>query len=106
MAGNRGYQDNWQGVSAPLSGLAPDSEFSFEARLGISGSQTLQIVASGRETRTRLVGDWAHPGFAGSYLPDDRTIGDEGFEAEWRVPYGGDPAFRLYAVPSIRTSNH
>ncbi|MGX6649108.1 cell envelope integrity protein CreD [Maricaulaceae bacterium MS644] len=77
----------WRGVSAPLNGLEPGAAFTMQAAFTLSGAQSLGLVASGRETRATLAGDWPHPGFDGAYLPAERTIAETGFEAEWRVPY-------------------
>jgi inner membrane protein len=76
----------WAGVTAPIV-LTPGRAVNFQAEFALSGAQSLTLIASGRETTARVTGDWAHPGFAGAYLPDTREIGDEGFSAVWRVPY-------------------
>jgi len=83
-----GYSEQeWRGMSAPLRDLEPGSAFDFDGELHVLGASRLGIVAAGRETSARITSDWQHPGFQGAYLPDTRDITDDGFAAEWRIPY-------------------
>lgn len=78
----------------------------FNLALQIKGSQALSFTPSGKTTSVQLTSPWRHPSFIGTYLPDQRTIGDDGFEASWKVSYLGrnfpqswtsqDPAFSSY----------
>jgi hypothetical protein len=36
-----------------------------------------------------LKANWPDPGFRGAFLPADRTVRDDGFEATWKVSYYG-----------------
>lgn len=83
----RGTEESWRGVSARLPDLTEGSSFDFHAQLTLSGAQRLSLTPSGRQTRAAIRGDWPHPGFDGAYLPQDRTITDQDFEASWSVPY-------------------
>ncbi|MCC5995286.1 MAG: cell envelope integrity protein CreD [Oceanicaulis sp.] len=74
-------------VSAPLPGLSEGARLQLEGRLTLTGAQAFAMQPSGRETRARVTGDWPHPGFAGAYLPAERTVSEAGFEAAWLVPY-------------------
>ena len=39
-------------------------------------------------TMLAINGDWASPGFTGySYLPDERTLSENGFSAVWNIPF-------------------
>jgi len=79
--------DRAPGVSAPLP-LAPgETAFEFELILPLSGGGGLFFTPAGENTTVRTTADWPDPGFQGAYLPDDHTIGKDGFEAEWRIPY-------------------
>ena len=68
------------GPQAPPSGRYP---FSFD--LNLNGSRSLQFVPLGKETTVHLASAWATPSFNGAFLPDDRTVADDGFTAAWRV---------------------
>lgn len=56
-------------------------QFAYDLR----GSQSLALVPRGGDTRWRLVSSWPSPGFAGAFLPIDRTIDAHGFAATWRI---------------------
>ncbi len=73
-------------VGVPV-GPDADSEFAFDLRL--HGSAGLYFTPFGRETTVELASDWPHPSFQGQWLPSERSIGAEGFEAVWHVPYLG-----------------
>jgi inner membrane protein len=57
--------------------------FSFSIQL--RGSETLQFVPVGADTRVKMTSNWQHPSFIGQFLPVSRTVADSGFKAEWRV---------------------
>ena len=76
----------WLGVSAPVA-LEPGQTFDFDAELAFAGAERLSLIPSGRDTTVRVTGDWPHPGFAGSYLPQTREVGETGFSANWQIPY-------------------
>lgn len=62
----------------------PDSvNFSFNMQL--QGSQHLGFVPLGKITDVKLLSDWQDPSFSGSFLPDERTVNDEGFSAEYKI---------------------
>ncbi len=65
---------------------APDSDsLSFSFDLSLQGSQTLEFIPLGKETNAHLSSNWADPSFSGSFLPDTRTVSEEGFEASYKV---------------------
>jgi inner membrane protein len=51
----------------------------------LKGSGNLSFVPTGKETRVEASSPWPDPSFTGGYLPDLRTIKDNGFVADWRV---------------------
>ena len=57
--------------------------FSFE--LHLQGGRSLGFVPLGGETRVRLASSWPSPSFGGAFLPGERTVGQEGFSAQWTV---------------------
>ncbi len=74
------------GVHAALGGhLAPGThEFSFS--LSLNGSVGVFFAPLGEQTVVVLRGDWSEPGFKGTWLPVERSVGQDGFEATWSVP--------------------
>ncbi|MEO0829921.1 MAG: cell envelope integrity protein CreD, partial [Pseudomonadota bacterium] len=64
----------------------PRGKAGFSLRFGFNGAQSLNMSPVGRETQVSLSSDWPHPSFAGTFLPDNSTINDEGFSASWTIP--------------------
>jgi inner membrane protein len=58
-------------------------DFSFD--LDLNGSQSLNFIPLGKETNVTLTSTWNSPSFCGAFLPDDRKISNEGFQALWNV---------------------
>jgi len=56
-------------------------EFAFDFR----GNRSLALAPQAGETRWRLRSPWPHPSFQGGFLPAERRVGGEGFEASYRL---------------------
>lgn len=65
----------------------PGAKFETTATLRFSGAKRLAILANGKTTTVSIKGDWPHPSFDGGFLPMKRTVSDQGFEANWSVPF-------------------
>jgi inner membrane protein len=52
---------------------------------GLRGSYGIALVPRGGETRWEVTSPWPHPSFGGSFLPDQREVGGEGFSATYGV---------------------
>jgi inner membrane protein len=72
------------GVHATLS-FNPEIDHSFEYSMDVNGSGLFSLLPLGKVTKVKLVSDWPHPMFDGSYLPKNREVSDSGFVAEWSV---------------------
>jgi inner membrane protein len=76
-----------RGVSAKIN-LQSDSalsDLSFHLNLKLNGSSRLAFVPVGETTEIKLKSSWPHPKFDGSFIPDERNISEEGFDAYWKV---------------------
>ena len=58
---------------------------SFSFDLHLQGGRSLSFVPLGEETRVQLASSWTGPSFNGAFLPTERSLGEEGFEADWYV---------------------
>jgi inner membrane protein len=67
--------------SAP--GMDVVNRFTFDLKL--QGSTYLRFIPLGKETNIQLVSDWRDPSFSGSFLPDTRSVDENGFKAEWKI---------------------
>lgn len=79
-----------QGIHAPLSGealrtLASGQAMDFRLALKLVGQEQLSIVPAAEDTEAHLQSPWPHPSFGGRFLASERTVGDAGFDARWRV---------------------
>jgi inner membrane protein len=65
----------------------PNAQFNVTSTLRFSGAQRIAVLAYGKTTHLVVQGDWPSPGFDGGFLPVNRTISANGFNAEWSVPF-------------------
>lgn len=75
------------GISAPVAFDPAAAETPFRLALSLRGSGELSFAPAGETTEVTLRSPWAHPSFAGAFLPEERSVGAEGFAATWRVPF-------------------
>jgi inner membrane protein len=73
------------GASVPIQLKPRADRLDFDFDLRLNGSSALSFLPFGKETRVSLTSPWTHPSFEGAFLPDDRTVGDQGFTASWKV---------------------
>lgn len=67
--------------------IKPDAQFSVSSALRFSGAQRIAVLAYGKTTQVNVQGDWPSPGFDGGFLPVKRSVSNNGFTAEWSVPF-------------------
>jgi len=60
-------------------------DLSFDFEVELAGSESLRFLPMARETTVELAAPWSNPSFEGAFLPEDRTLNADGFEATWRV---------------------
>lgn len=63
----------------------------FELTISLAGSGTLGVAPAAKTNRFKIRSSWPHPGFSGLHLPNNRKVGNEGFEAEYRISYLSRP---------------
>ena len=57
----------------------------FEFAVNLNGSSDLAFAPVGRHTEVDLHSSWPSPSFNGVFLPDQRSIGPDGFSAKWTI---------------------
>lgn len=57
----------------------------FNLSLKLQGSQQMTFVPLGSTTNVKITSPWNSPSFTGNFLPDDRSVSEEGFTANWQV---------------------
>jgi inner membrane protein len=57
----------------------------FGFSLYLAGTERQSFVPVGSNNLVTMESNWAHPQFGGDFLPEARTITDNGFRASWRI---------------------
>lgn len=73
------------GISIKPAFSAGKKLYEFETRINLNGSGELMFVPVGKETNVTVSSPWKSPSFIGRFLPDERTVGADGFSAKWNV---------------------
>ncbi len=81
------YLNTIQSVVIPGFEIMAKKEMPFSFNAKINGSERLQFIPIGKETKVAMSSNWHSPGFNGNYSPMDegRSITDTGFTAQWEV---------------------
>jgi inner membrane protein len=78
------------GVTAPLANDQAIAEpMTFAIALDLNGSSGIFFAPFGVQNVMTLKANWPDPGFRGAFLPADRNVRPDGFDASWRVSYYG-----------------
>ncbi len=103
------------GATASLGADKPiDNEVEFSIALDFNGSDGIFFVPFGVQNEATLKSNWPDPAFRGAFLPADRSVRPDGFNANWKVSYygrdypqqwtsrGGNERFNLQVVTNSR----
>ena len=78
------------GATASLGSDQPiASEITFSIPLDFNGSDGVFFAPFGVQNEATLKSNWPDPAFRGSFLPAERSVRPDGFNATWRVSYYG-----------------
>ena len=72
------------GSDKPIAG-----EIEFSIPLDFNGSDGVFFAPFGVENVATLKSNWPDPGFRGAFLPADRSVRPDGFDAKWKISYYG-----------------
>jgi inner membrane protein len=73
------------GFHVNLANAAQTQGLHAQIVLHLAGTQRLTWVPVAEETRVHMTSDWPHPSFGGRFLPVERRVTPQGFEAQWQV---------------------
>lgn len=65
--------------------LQAGDNLDFHIDLEVTGTESIDFIASANHTTLKMESTYPHPSFNGDFLPTKRTITDKGFTAEWSV---------------------
>jgi len=79
------------------------ANMSFDLSISYDGSKQLGMVPIGKITETKITSNWITPGFDGNFLPEKKTMGDDGFTANWKISHLNRPFVQQYftALPDL-----
>src|SRR2546427_8936210 len=65
------------------------TEVQFSIPLDFNGSEGIFFAPFAVQNEATLKSNWPDPGFRGAFLPADRSVRRDGFDANWKVSYYG-----------------
>ncbi|MGA1871430.1 MAG: cell envelope integrity protein CreD [bacterium] len=70
----------------PLVNKNPDqTSFKCAINMNLNGSHQLSFLPLGKKTTVHLNSAWENPSFMGCFLPEEREINTQGFNAQWKI---------------------
>lgn len=82
-----GAEGSKQGIHVKLKDNLDSESYDFSFSMEFNGSVGAFFVPFGQDTEVHLDSNWGSPSFQGTWLPVERTVSDDGFEATWSVPF-------------------
>lgn len=76
---------NW--LAVPAGEVLGETTTAVSVQLSFTGASRLSVIPYAKTTELAVSSNWPHPGFEGRFPPSDRAISENGFEANWSVPY-------------------
>lgn len=73
------------GISVPIDLKHTGFPLKWSFTLNLNGSSEIYFAPLAKETMVNLNSAWSNPAFDGAFLPDTKSISDNGFNAHWRV---------------------
>lgn len=65
--------------------VANVAQYPFSVNLQLNGSDLINFYPLGGETVVDLTSRWSDPSFTGAFLPESRSVTENGFNARWRI---------------------
>lgn len=69
----------------PEATLNQPGPTSVVVNLELAGTQSISVAPIADTTTVKLATDWPHPAFGGRFLPSERNVGVQGFDATWKI---------------------
>ena len=76
-----GFVPQLKSLLMPIAGPVQPLQLRIEYR----GSEELGLSALAGEAHLKMQSNWSSPAFGGQFLPDSRTISEQGFQADWKT---------------------
>jgi inner membrane protein len=72
-------------ISLPDIEMQIDKTVDFNFKMSLQGSQYMSFIPIGNTTNVNISSTWQSPSFNGNFLPDNRAVTNEGFNADWKI---------------------
>jgi inner membrane protein len=82
-----GYTTGATALLGSDQSIARETQFSIP--LDFNGSEGIYFAPFGVQNEATLKSNWPDPAFRGAFLPADRSVRPDGFDAKWKVSYYG-----------------
>ena len=78
------------GATATLGDAKPiNATIEFSIPIDFNGSEGIYFAPFGVQNEATLKSNWPDPAFRGAFLPADRNVRQNGFDAKWKISYYG-----------------
>ena len=82
------------GYSSGITARLPDiqgewTDLDFQMKLDLKGSRGISFAPVGQQNRVKMTSPWSAPSFRGAFLPAERNVSEQGFDASWSVSWYG-----------------
>ncbi|MCL8267818.1 cell envelope integrity protein CreD [Leptospira weilii] len=75
------------GLHSKINLLELRSPLTFQIKIPIQGSDSMNLIPLGKESKIQISSNWKDPSFEGNFLPKERNISENGFQATWESSY-------------------
>lgn len=89
LPGTGDFAEAGVGIHARLDLSKPVDRYAFSFPLTLNGSLALSFAPFGQQTDVELSASSENPSFQGNWLPVERKIEKDRFEARWSIPFLG-----------------
>jgi inner membrane protein len=76
-----------KGITIKTGTVKDTDKIPFELEFTVNGSASFHVEPLGKKSEITIHSTWSNPSFSGAFLPSDRNIGKDGFEARWIVTH-------------------
>ena len=88
---NETSNDSMQSLETSYINYNAIKNNSFNLNISYNGSKSISIVPIGKSTSAKMTSNWASPSFNGSFIPTNKKITYNGFDATWEVSHFNRP---------------
>jgi len=85
QAGVRSRDIVKSGISMPIDLDPAAKSHTFDLTINLNGSSAISFAPVGKRTHLSMRSSWPSPSFTGAFLPDERSVDEAGFTADWDV---------------------